>query len=135
MRGASAGLGGRRQRPLELPADGGLQFDVVADEPQSQHGCPVQPDVRPTGLAAALAPVVAAVELAALAVLVERHEPLAQPAADPARQEVRAPGPALDPAPMGGGEELRRDDRLVVAGEPLAVHLDLAEIDARIPGC
>ena len=32
---------------------------------------------------------------------------------------------------MGSGEGLRRDDRLVMPGEPLAVHLDLAEIDAR----
>jgi hypothetical protein len=62
--GLSAGLAGRRSGPLELPADGGLQVLVVADEPQTQYGCPVQPDVRPAGLGAALAPVVAAVELA-----------------------------------------------------------------------
>jgi hypothetical protein len=83
------------------------------------------------GLAAALAPMMAAVELATLAVLVERHEPLAETAADPARQEVGTPGPASDPTTMRGGEGLRCDDRLVVAGEPLPVHLHLAEIDAR----
>ena len=116
MRAPPPALGAGVQRPIELPADGGLQFDVVADEPQPEHGGPVQPNVRPAGLAAALAPVVAAVELAALAVLVERHEPLAQPAADPARQEVGTPGPAPDPAPMGGSEGLGRDDRLVMAG-------------------
>ena len=75
-------------RSSPLPADGGLQFDVVADEPQPQHGCSVQADVRPAGLPATQAPVVTAIELAALAVLVERHQPLEEPAADPARQEV-----------------------------------------------
>ena len=74
---------------------------VVADEPQSEYGGPNQSGVRPAGLGAALAPVVAAVELAALPVAVNRHEPLAQPTAHPARQEVGALGPALDPAPMG----------------------------------
>ena len=49
--GPSAGLSGRRSGPLELRADGGLQFHVVADEPQPQHGGPVQPDVGPAGWA------------------------------------------------------------------------------------
>ncbi len=71
------------------------------------------------------------VELRALAVLVEGHEPLAKPAADPAGQEIGATGPAPDPAPVGGCEQLGGDDSLVVSGEPLAIHLDLAQIDAR----
>jgi len=129
--GPSAGPGGRRSGQLELPADGGLQFDVVADELEPQHGGPVQPDVRAAGLPAALAPVVAAVELATLAVLVEGHEPMAQPATDPAREEVGTSGPAPHAAPMGSGEGLRRDDRFVVPGKPLAVHLDLTEINPR----
>ena len=46
----------------------------------------MQADVRPAGLRAALAPVVAAVELATVAVLVDGHESSAQPTADLARQ-------------------------------------------------
>jgi hypothetical protein len=57
----------------------------------------VEPGVRPAGLGAALAPVVVAVEAATLPIAIDRHEPVAQPATHPAREEVGASGPALDP--------------------------------------
>ena len=72
----------------------------------------------------------AAVHLAPFAVLVEGHQPSAHSASDLARQQVLPLGPPLDPAPGGGREHLRRDERFVVAGEPLAVHLHFAQIDA-----
>jgi hypothetical protein len=77
----SAGLGGRRSGPLELQPDGRPELLVVADEPQAEDGGPVQADVRATGLSAALAPVVAAVEPAALPIVVDGHQPMAQTAA------------------------------------------------------
>ncbi len=96
----SAGLGGRRSGPLELQSDGRLELLVVADELQAQDGSPMQTDVRAAGLGATLSPVLAPVEPAALAVAVDGHEPVAQTTAHLARKQVRAAGPALDPAPV-----------------------------------
>ena len=66
----------------------------------------------------------------ALAVLIDGHQAAAHAAADPAVQEILAFVLALDPASVGGGEDLRRDQRLMVAREPLPVELDLTEVDA-----
>ena len=83
------------------------------------------------GLPAALAPVVAAIKLVIFApsrssAMSRWHKPQR-----PGPERVGAPGPTPDPAPVGSSEGLRRDDRFAMAGEPVAVHLDLAEIDAR----
>lgn len=75
---------------------------------------------------------VAAVYALALAVAVDGHEPLAEPATDLAGEEVFAPAASLHPAPVGGGELLGGDERLVGAGVPLAVEEDLAEVDPAV---
>ena len=121
-------------RPGNLPQlcpDRLLERLITPNQAQTQHRCPFQTLDRAPRLLAALAPMDAPEEPAALPVPIDTGDTATQPTAHDTRQRVAAlAAPALDPTPLCPFPLGLGDDRFMVAGEPLALPGDFTEVDA-----